>query len=59
MNGCPLDAFLVLIGEERIGGSVLIKEGTACQCAGGGGIVFDAFFIFFFSDPFGTGLGVA
>ena len=28
MNGCPLDAFLVLIGEERIGGSVIIREDT-------------------------------
>lgn len=56
MNGCPLDTFLVLIGEERIGGSVIIREDTACQCAVGGGIVFDAFYIFCFADPFGTGL---
>lgn len=56
MDGCSLDAFLVLIGEERIGGSVIIRENTACQCTVSGGIVFDAFYIFCFADPFGTGL---
>lgn len=39
MDGCSLDAFLVLIGEERIGGSVIIRENTACQCTVSGGIV--------------------